>query len=314
MSLKVEGSSCVRCKAYLFSEDDVVYCPECGAPHHRECYNALGHCALEELHGTENEYSREKVSEAQEQAQKKAEENKTEQTESIGTTECNVCGEKYSMESQRCPKCGAPNIVKITGYNGFDFLGGVPADYKLDENVTAEDAKKFVASNTHRYIPKFATLNEKKRVSWNWMAFLFPCGWMFSRKMYKNGILLGILCLMVSLLAIPLTVEMRGISIAENTTYLEAVMSMAEAIPQMSTAAVLLQLLGRTADLIIRTVSALFGDYIYRTHTVSAVKRIKAESEDIAFDYRKYGGVSLFGFLLATMVLQYLPSILVSLF
>ena len=74
MSLKIEGCSCARCKAYLFSEDDIVYCPVCGAPHHRECYNALGHCALEELHGTENEYSMEKELEALQKVQEKAEE------------------------------------------------------------------------------------------------------------------------------------------------------------------------------------------------------------------------------------------------
>ena len=49
MSLNTEGVSCVRCHAYLFPEDDIVYCPVCGAPHHRECYNQLGHCALEEM-------------------------------------------------------------------------------------------------------------------------------------------------------------------------------------------------------------------------------------------------------------------------
>ena len=58
MSLNTEGVTCVRCHAYLFPEDDVVYCPVCGAPHHRECYNELGHCALEEFHGTDKQYDR----------------------------------------------------------------------------------------------------------------------------------------------------------------------------------------------------------------------------------------------------------------
>ena len=61
MSLNEKGLSCAGCKAYLFEEDDIVYCPVCGAPHHRECYNRTGHCALEELHGTENEYDAEKA-------------------------------------------------------------------------------------------------------------------------------------------------------------------------------------------------------------------------------------------------------------
>ena len=49
MSISIEGEKCPVCGAYLFDEDDVVFCPECGAPHHRECYNAVGHCALAAL-------------------------------------------------------------------------------------------------------------------------------------------------------------------------------------------------------------------------------------------------------------------------
>lgn len=44
---------CEFCHAILFDDDDIVYCPICGAPHHRECYNQLGHCAREQYHGSE---------------------------------------------------------------------------------------------------------------------------------------------------------------------------------------------------------------------------------------------------------------------
>ena len=63
MSLKTEGVTCVRCHAYLFDDDDIVYCPVCGAPHHRDCYNELGHCALEEFHGTDKQYDKIKAAE-----------------------------------------------------------------------------------------------------------------------------------------------------------------------------------------------------------------------------------------------------------
>ena len=46
--------TCSVCHAYLFDDDDVVYCPVCGAPHHRDCYKSIGHCAFEEAHGTES--------------------------------------------------------------------------------------------------------------------------------------------------------------------------------------------------------------------------------------------------------------------
>ena len=110
----------------------MVYCPVCGAPHHRECYKNLGHCALEELHGTENEYSREKelekaieLEKAKEEKEKE-QENETEETsedEVIQTVRCKMCGEVYPFKKASCPKCGAPNFVKANGFV-FDFFGG----------------------------------------------------------------------------------------------------------------------------------------------------------------------------------------------
>lgn len=315
MSLKIEGCSCARCKAYLFSEDDIVYCPVCGAPHHRDCYDALGHCALEELHGTDMEYSREKEIEALEKAQEKAQEKAEEKNETENGTDenvCGMCGEHYSKDLGRCPRCSAPNFSRISSVYGFDFLGGVPADYKLDENVTAEDARKFVAANTQRYIPKFATLTGKKKISWNWMAFFFPSQWMLSRKMFKSGILIGILYLTVTLLTLPFAVEISSMTMAETGSYMEAAMRIAEVIPQMSKTVVILYFAAFFAEIILRVLCAMFGDYMYKDYTLNSIKKIKTESEDIPFEYRKRGGVNLLWFLIATMVLQYLPSILLT--
>lgn len=306
MSLKIEGVSCAKCKAYLFTDDDIVYCPVCGAPHHRECYNALGHCALDELHGTDQEYSREKVIEAQrkeELAAKKQEENINN-----AYTTCSMCGEPYLKGTPRCPKCATPNVARFSRVGEFDFLGGVPADYKLDDNVTAEDAKKFVVANTYRYIPKFATLSERKKLSWNWMAFLFPCEWMLSRKMFKSGIIAGIFVIIANLFTVPFSLEMQNFNIQQGTD-LEYIIKNS---PELSRAALLLLALGIIVNIVIRAVSALYGDYIYKNHTISSIKKIKAESEDIAMDYRKRGGVNLIWFLVASLALQYIPSILMS--
>lgn len=312
MSLKIEGCSCARCKAYLFSEDDIVYCPICGAPHHRECYEALGHCALEELHGTEKQYSRERVLEALEKEQEKKEKQESEAESQKEHTICTKCGENYDSELSRCPRCSFPNINKMSGLGNFDFLGGVPADYKLDENVTAEDAKRFVASNTHRYIPKFATINSKNKISWNWMAFLFPCQWMFSRKMFKNGIFLGILAITVTLLSVPFNKLVLNMGTSESVNIMSVINALNSAVPEMKTAIIVLTLIGALLDIGTRLFAGLFGDYIYKNHTISAIKKIKAESEDVTFDYRKYGGVNLIWFMVAYLALQYIPVILVA--
>ena len=66
MSTKETKRVCSLCHAYLFEDDDVVCCPVCGAPHHRDCYMNIGHCALEEFHGTENQYDKVREKEREE--------------------------------------------------------------------------------------------------------------------------------------------------------------------------------------------------------------------------------------------------------
>lgn len=43
--------SCPVCHQPFKADDDVVVCPVCGAPHHRECYRKEGHCAYADTHG-----------------------------------------------------------------------------------------------------------------------------------------------------------------------------------------------------------------------------------------------------------------------
>ena len=69
-------------------------------------------------------------------------------------------------------------------------------------------------------------------------------------------------------------------------------------------------MLGAFFNLAIRIVSALFGDYLYKGYAISAIKKIRAESEDMDYDYRKMGGVNIFLFLIGVMAVQYLPDII----
>ncbi|MBO5103830.1 MAG: hypothetical protein J6B74_02035 [Ruminococcus sp.] len=44
------GEKCVFCGEVFKDGDDVVVCPECGSPHHRECYKKENRCANIALH------------------------------------------------------------------------------------------------------------------------------------------------------------------------------------------------------------------------------------------------------------------------
>ena len=307
MSLNTEGVSCVRCHAYLFPEDDIVYCPVCGAPHHRECYNQLGHCALEEFHGTDRQYDKVKAREAEQNAAEMP--NTGENAEGLIT--CQMCHEKYDFALNACPKCGAPNIAKAGGsFVNFDFLGGVPADYDIGDGITADEAKRFVAANTPRYIPKFAVLNAKNKLSWNWLAFLFPCGWMLSRKMYKNGVIAGLLTVISSLFYLPFMNAIKNLGTTPGETQAQIMQSIYEHLPKMGAAVIAALLAGFVLNIAVRILSALFGDYLYKQYAISSIKTIRAESEDMDYDYRKKGGVNIFLFLLGTMAVQYLTALI----
>lgn len=309
MSLKTEGVTCVRCHAYLFDDDDVVYCPVCGAPHHRECYNELGHCALEALHGTDKQYDKLKAAEETVPADEAERGHTGENAE--GEITCQMCHESYDFSLNACPKCGAPNVAKAGGsFVNFDFLGGVPADCDIGEGVTAEEAKRLVAANTPRYIPKFAVLNKKNRASWNWMAFLFPCEWMLSRKMYKNGVAAGLLTVIAYILYLPLSNAIYNLGYVGNETYTDIIGNAAEHISDIGAAVMVFAVLGFVLNLAIRIVSGVFGDYLYKTYTIDTVKLIRAESDDADYDYRKRGGVNMFLFLIGFMAVEYLQSII----
>lgn len=47
---------CQVCKKPFVQGDDIVICPSCGAPYHRECYKKEGHCVYDAKHAQGFEY------------------------------------------------------------------------------------------------------------------------------------------------------------------------------------------------------------------------------------------------------------------
>lgn len=302
MSLDIKGEKCAICHAYLFEEDDVVYCPKCGAPHHRDCYKTAGKCGLEVYHGTDNQYKRN----FEDANHEKAPKNRS------TYIKCGMCGEGYDFSNNMCPSCGAPNFAKGGGrFVMFDFLGGVPSDMDLGQGVTADEAKRFVSTNSHRYLPKFAAFkNLKKRTSWNWLAFLEPCAWFLSRKMYKAGAVVCALQTAFSMLLIPFTNALYYIDTESAKNYVAMAKIISDNLPSIGMPALISALTGGLLNIAFHIICGIFGDFIYRNHVISTVNKIKKESEDIDEDLRRKGGLSL----IACIIGLYLPSIIMMLF
>lgn len=296
MNEELKRKSCSACHAYLFEEDDVVFCPVCGAPHHRDCWKAFGECALHEYHGTDKQYT------------PYVEEKPAQEPVAEETRTCPFCKESYPKTENVCPKCGMPSSTK-SGIHivSLDLLGGVPADTDLGKGVTAEEARRFVVTNTQRYIPKFAQMAAGFKRSWNWFAFLFPSVWMLSRKMYKSGILVTVFTVIFSLFTMPM---LTAVDTSSAATTNEMMQMMLDAIPSLSPAALIFAAVGTIAYLVLRIVIGIIGDSMYHKYTINTVSRIKSESGDTSLDFEKLGGVSFIAMAIGYLAVSYLPTIL----
>ncbi len=290
MTLEKQNKTCALCHAYLFEEDDVVYCPVCGAPHHRECYNSIGHCALEETHGTDMQYDKLKAAENDAN-------NKQPYTQST------VKDDTYT-----------PGDEIFKNLPPMDFLGGVAPDEIIEDGVTAKEARNFVISNTARYIPKFKRLSNEQKKSWNLMAFFFPSQWFLSRKMYKAGIICTILTVIFSLLTFPLQITLINLGFEDVRTTAEMMQFLTLNLSQIHFSLLIAAFLSSGLSTLMHIMVAIFGDWWYRQNAISKIKDIKTNSDDIAEDFRKQGGVNVLLFLIGLLATNYLPSFIFMLF
>lgn len=304
MSLSVEGQTCPVCHAYLFDEDDIVYCPVCGAPHHRTCYQAVGHCALEDKHGTPEQYTR-PVDETP----------KTEpRPESRAVEHCRGCGRPLDPTANICPYCRTPRNITPPGGEEFgvriDLLGGVPPETKI-EDATAEEVRQFTLLNSQRYVPKFASLSKKNKVSWNWAAFLLPHGWLFFRKMYKQGILVSLLMIASAICALPLTVAAQQFITEDVRTSYQLASLIMENLSQIGVFPILMLFVGSAISLGTRIVCGLFGDYLYRGHTLAKIREIKSQdNDDLAAELGRRGSANPLMFAVGIMAVSWVPNLI----
>ncbi len=293
MPNKYEGQKCPICQSYLFEEDDIVVCPICGAPQHRDCYQSIGHCGLAQYHDTPQQYNPEQARQAAQEAKAPAAET------AAPKTQCPHCQKEIPRDASFCSYCGAPmangmqSLPRMPFVAVYNPLGGIHKETDID-GITARQAAEFVGANAQRYIPKFVQLGGKRRVSWNWAAFLLPYGWFFSRKQYKWGLFTALIMLAATFCLIPMQVVITNAMAAmpSNTYILDALTQIVSS-GSVGAFEYGMMLFGNLLALATRILSGLFGDWAYRNHVVATVKKIEADDEvDNAEAYRKKGGVN----------------------
>lgn len=159
-----ENDKCPVCGVLFKADDDIVVCPECGTPHHRDCYNKTHICANKKLHGTDFKFSR-SAETAEPQEQEVKEEPKQALPFAPAYQNSNSPEQIKQLVNETMPEQEHTEEVTVDG-------------------VSVLDASQVIGTNVRYYLPRFI---KKKGLNWNWGAFFFGPLYYFFRKMYMQG-------------------------------------------------------------------------------------------------------------------------------
>ncbi len=321
---------CPVCNKEFSNDDDIVVCPECGTPHHRECYEINNRCFFQEKHKDGYVFSREEDYETH---------NDTHNSE--GTVECPKCKTKNPDASFYCSKCGFP--LKFgdtynnqqnnsqgyqpfgTGFNVtgvFDPMAGVNPEYKLDDGVTSGEAAKFVQKNTQYFMRVFYNIKEFARGRFNFCAFLFSGGYLLYRKMYKIGAIISSIMFLLIVTQLYIQFSPTGTQFfqainnaAQNSVeYAEYYNNIAVAFSKQSLENQILlavMVICSILEIAIRIFIGIKANKWYLKHTTKQIKQIKSTgSTNVNNDMVTKGGVNTAlacSMLVVYLILEYLP-------
>lgn len=295
------GEICPVCNENFNPEDDIVVCPLCGTPHHRDCYKKNGECAHNEKHNEGYRWVHAHT------APPSSPENKENTAPPFNpyTTQ----GETHNSRD------AASTVFWGTPQNPFDAY-----PKELDEGVATEEAAEFVQMNAFKYLQNFFYQKSGKK-TFNWAAFLFAPYWFFYRKMNKIGIIFMSVMLGISiLLSIPSATtdfmndlsewsykysDSSGIDTEEEqAAYIESYTTDFQKLMSENTLGAAIVVADSVISLILHLVAGFMANKRYYNHTVSKIRQIKAETAEHELrklKFYKEGGMSMTRAFLAVM-------------
>lgn len=229
--MNYENLTCAHCGKPMRSGEDIVVCPVCATPQHRECWMQAGHCANDSLHASGYVWKKEENNAANE--------NKYEQQAAPDSKACHICGSenpsdslhcgncgalfgetrnenpvcarcgtKNDSDARHCKNCGAPLVAQTGFYNTNPYLRN--SEFKEDDLIAGQkagDLAFYIQMSAHRYLRKFRKFADGKKLSINFAAFFFAPYWFFYRKLYKAGAFFVVLFATVSMMLSGISAE-----------------------------------------------------------------------------------------------------------
>lgn len=292
-----EGLQCPVCNRDLLPDEDIVACPQCGLPHHRQCWHREGHCHLEAFHGTEHQWTREEAIAAVKQDIPASAESTMPPKAGTVCPRCSATNPEYAEFCQRCGYEMSPKewhsqsqpwyAQKPHEFTPFTFTQKEDDDGgDIIDDVPARDVAAVVNAKQDYYIPRFRRMSRAGAGGWNWAAFVFGAYWFLYRRMYLGGALLLLLNAVYSILG---TIAFLRLGISVPFTQTIDISALDETQKYC-----LLSIFVLTGImLLIRILIAALANRLYKQHCVSVIKKSKERVPDIsASELSQMGGVS----------------------
>lgn len=265
------GHKCAFCNKPFEQNDDIVVCPECGAPYHRTCYQEAGGCVFADKHGTGFEWQPEPAPQAQD-------------------VTCPSCGAPTPADSRFCKQCGAalpaaPETSADAAQSGFRteqppvsneeqerwgwqmgfFANQVDPNEEMD-GIPLRDWANFVGRSAPYYLTAFKQLSlTGRKIGFSFSALVFgPFYYMF-RKMWKWGFIFFGLELLMSVPSFLMILIASGSTVTASLP-LGVVQSLAMA--------------ASMGSLILAAVRALVAIPLYRKHVKKRLDAIYNQFPD----------------------------------
>ncbi|MGN0620305.1 MAG: RING finger protein [Porcipelethomonas sp.] len=301
------GAECLICKKKFSDDDDIVVCPECGTPYHRDCYLAKGECVNGKLHESGGSWKRESSSGTDDMSQ---------DAEKDGEKICRMCGASNKAHSLICEKCGSPMIGNnqemgvdqrqyggcngngapygAMNFNPDDKFCGMNPDEEF-EGVKLSEVSEFVGKNRYYYLPMFKRMKDTgKSVSFNFVCLFFPQLYFANRKMWLFTVL-------TTLISFVLSVPTLMYYMADMNLAGAAVSSMNFNGAVFVTASRLTYYL----NIAFTVLMCLFANKLYYHHVLKKVRQLKNMSGGAGIpeeSMQRYGGTSTAGIIMTLLV------------
>ena len=296
---KYKGVHCPHCGKEFKETDQILICPDCGAPYHKACIQELGQCQFQELHAKGESW----------QPPKTAAEEAEERCDGMASRRCSRCGTLNSPDKLFCEVCGTPlnredkeeNPDQPGGFQQFGNgsqqagpgfyqmpynpyttpFGGLGADEEIEE-IPVKDLALYVKENTHYFLPKFKEMStRKKSASWNWAAFFLDGIYLLYRKVWSGGILVLVATLILSLPSLAISYSSLYYNLNGSLPFAR------ETILQLDNLGNVCYIL----SLALKLAVALFSNRLYKDKVFKDVRKIRENGGDSSALSAK-GGVS----------------------